>query len=165
MLSQYLMNELLNDEEGRKRCVYRMWRLIREWWGERYQRWFRVSTSDDGEKNRGAEEINSEFELPKNIQNCSVWPFARCLKTQCSMEYVRGNTWLSRAGSPKAMTLGHAVLALLHFAFDFWLRCILVSGWQLLLKTVAWTPHVCPKSISQCPLCKILFLENGGSQT
>lgn len=33
---------------------------------------FRVSTSDDGERNRGAGGINSEFELPKNKEPLHV---------------------------------------------------------------------------------------------
>lgn len=41
---------------------------------------FRVSTSEDGERNRGAEGINSEFELPKNIQNYCMWPLLGFLK-------------------------------------------------------------------------------------
>ena len=49
---------------------------------------FRVLSLDGGERSKGAEGMNSECELPKNIQNCCMWLFALWFKPNIAWDLL-----------------------------------------------------------------------------
>ena len=49
---------------------------------------FRVSSSDGGERSKGAEWMNSEYESPKNVQNCCMCLFALWFKPNIAWDML-----------------------------------------------------------------------------